>query len=143
MKKYIVSMALCFLPVMAAAQTAPLLNWGDFFHSVRAGYGIDQHGQKTTVFYTPVLTYHTTAGIDLISFNIGYEGTQKRPTTMLGVRFDNLMPLFFSNTWGQTHIKSASLPSFECGPFISAWPENPDNLWQLTIRYGLGAAVGF
>ncbi len=132
----------------AAAPPAPepstnLFNFGDFFKSIRIGYAVDQHGARSSVFYTSILTYHTAAAVDLVSFNIGYEGILKRPTLMMGVRMDNIVPLMVSGTWGKKHIKTATLPSFEAGPFLSFWPKSSDNLWVLEVRYGLGAAIGF
>ena len=129
--------------VMASAADTTLFNFGDFLHNMRAGYGVDQHGQVSTVFYTAVYDFHTTAGISMVTLNVGYEGTLKRPTVMMGVRADNLIPLVWSGEWGQAHVSTAKLPTFECGPWISVWPNDVSNLWNLDVRYGVGAAVGF
>ena len=140
---------LAFAPAARAQVVEPpapstnLFNFGDFFKSIRIGYAIDQHGAESSIFYTSILTYHTEANIDLVSFNIGYEGVLKRPTTMIGVRLDNIVPLMVSGTWGKKYIKTANLPSFEAGPFISFWPKSSENLWDLEVSYGLAAALGF
>lgn len=138
---------LCVLSIRACmaqeVPAKPLFDFGTFFHSIRVGYGINQYGVKSSIFYTPLITLHNGNAIDLVSFNIGYEGDLKRPTTLIGFRFDNAVPLLFKNDWGKKHVSLSSLPSFECGPFISVWPKGDGNLWHLDITYGFGLAVGF
>lgn len=149
-KKGTMKKILCFIMLLTSSVQAQitepeskLFNFGNFFDSVRVGYAIDQHGDKSSVFYTSILTYHTESNIDLVSFNIGYEGVLKRPTTMIGIRLDNIIPLTVNGNWGKKHITTAKLPTFEFGPFVSFWPKDSSDLWILTVRYGLGAAIGF
>ena len=126
------------------SESAPLFNFGDFFHSMRAGYAIDQHGKSTAIWYTAVYDFHNTAGVSMITFNVGYESQLKRPSTMIGLRLDNMVPLLWSGKWGHAHVTTAKLPTLEIlAPWISLWPKSIDNLWNLDIRYGAGLAVGF
>ncbi len=142
MKKIILFVALAMVAGPAKAESS-LFNFGDFFHSIHAGNGRGQHGQKSDVFYTAIITVHNGNAVDLLSFNIGYEGILKRPTLMTGIRMDSIVPLLFNNEWGKKHVTTAKLPTFEFGPFLSAWPNGDGNLWHLTVRYGIGAAIGF
>lgn len=120
-----------------------LFNFGDFFQSIRAGYGIDQHGQKSDIYYTAFQRYHNKAGVDFVTLNVGYNGVEQHPVFMTGIRLDNIIPLIWGGSWGQAHVTTAKLPTFEFGPFVSMWPKNADNLWNMDVKYGLGIAIGF
>ena len=130
-----------YTPVPAV--NSSLFNFGDFFHSLRAGYGIDQHGQKADIYYTAFQRYHNKSGVDFLTLNIGYNGVEKHPMFMTGIRLDNIVPLIWGGTWGKAHVTTASLPTFEFGPFISVWPKSMDNVWRLDMKYGVGLAIGF
>src|SRR3990167_1100285 len=145
-KAAMLGLVICLIPLSVKAEISPvqetMLNFGQLFKTIRVGYAIDQHGASASIFYTSILTLHTQGGVDLVSFNIGYEGIEKRPTTMIGIRLDNIIPLAVSGDWGKKHVSTSKLPSFEAGPFISFWPKDSSNLWELSVRYGLGAAIG-
>ena len=120
-----------------------LFNFGDFLHSMRAGYAVDQHGKKSEVYYTAVYDFHNSNGVSFATFNVGYEGIAKHPILMTGIRLDNILPLVWSGEWGKKHVSTAKLPTFEFGPFISVWPISNENLWKMNFKYGIGGAVGF
>jgi len=142
MKKVLIGLALMY--VMAApSAAASLLNFGEFFSSVRAGYVINQHGEKSEIFYTPVQVFHNRAGVEFVSINAGYESEPKRPALSLGVRADNIIPLIWGGEWGKAHVTTAKLPTLEFGPYVSTWPKGDGNLWHLDFWYGLSVAVGF
>ena len=139
MKKILVAILL----MAAAPAKAELLNFGEFFSAVRAGYVINQHGEKSEIFYAPVQVFHSRAGVEFVSINAGYENTAKRPALSLGVRADNIIPMIWGGTWGKAHVTTANLPTLEFGPYVSTWPKGDGNLWHLDFWYGLSVAVGF
>lgn len=141
MKKIIICAALLLTAGTAKAEN--LLNFGDFFHALRAGYAINQHGQKSDIFYTALQTFHSTAGVDYGSVNLGYEGAVKRPAVSTSLRLDNIVPLIWGSEWGKAHVTTAKMPTFEFGPYVSAWPKDNSNLWNLDVWYGLSFAIGF
>lgn len=141
MKKTILILAL--MMVGTSANAANLLNFGEFFSSVRAGYVINQHGEKSEIFYTPVQVFHSRSGVEYVSINAGYENTAKRPAISMGVRADNLIPLIWGGDWGKAHVTTAKLPTLEFGPYVSTWPKGDGNLWHLDFWYGVSFAVGF
>lgn len=104
---------------------------------------MNQHGQRSEIFYTAVQRFHNKAGMDFLSLNVGYETALKRPAVTAGLRLDNILPLTWSGEWGRDHVTTAKLPTFEFGPYVSAWPKSADNLWQLDVFYGISLAVGF
>jgi len=142
MKKLLLALALSF-PVAVQAQTTSLFNWGDMIHQLRVGYAVNQHGEKGAVYYTSIITLHNSNAVDLVSLNAGYEGLTKHPTIAIGLRFDNMIPLLFNSDWGAKHISVAKLPTFEAGPFISVWPKDDSDFWNLKVNYGITAALGF
>lgn len=125
------------------ARDTSLFNFGDFFQSIRAGYGIDQKGQKSDIYYTAFQRYHNKVGVDFLTLNIGYNGAEQHPVFMTGIRLDNIIPLIWGGSWGKAHVTTAKLPTFEFGPFVSAWPKSSADMWHLEIKYGLGIAIGF
>lgn len=126
------------------ARCESLFDFGNFFSSVRAGYVINQHGQKSEIFYTAIQVFHNKEKIEYASLNIGYEGLLKRPVVSVGLRADNLFPLVWgTGGWAKDHITTAKLPTFECGPYVSVWPKGDGNLWHMDLWYGLSAAIGF
>lgn len=137
----VLAIILCVGPLKAADTS--LFNWGELIHQLRAGYAVNQHGEKGPVYYTNIITVHNGNAVDLLSLNAGYEGSTKHPTIAIGMRFDNMIPLFFNNAWGEKHISVSKLPTFECGPFVSAWPKTGDNFWDMAVNYGVIAALGF
>lgn len=142
-KKLIVCAMLGMVVIPVKAADTSLFNWGDAIHQLRVGYAINQYGEKGEVYYTSVITIHNGNAIDLFSLNAGYEGINKHPTIMIGMRFDNMIPLLFNGEWGKKHVSTAKLPTFECGPFVSVWPKDDDNFWDMSVNYGVGAAIGF
>jgi len=145
MKKLImffIILAGCATVPVKAADTS-LFNFGDFFGSMRAGYAINQHLEKSTVLYTPFKSFHNTAGLELLNINIGYDGLQKRPLVAAGLRMDNIDGIVWGGAWGKAHVTTAKLPSFEFGPYISGWPIKTDNGYKMSFFYGVAAAIGF
>lgn len=150
MKKFLGFFMVAFFLVVNAgvvcAQTVPstdLFNFGELLHNLRAGYAVDQHGQKTTIFYAAVYDFHNAAKVSLVTLNIGYEGTLKKPSIFLGVRADNLIPMVWGGDWGKVHVTTAKLPTLEFGPWVSVWPKSNEDIWNLAVRVGVGGALGF
>ena len=140
MKKILV---LALLLGGSTAHAGSLANFGDLFKSMRIGYTVNQHGERSDLVYTALQSFHTTAGVDIAAVNIGYEGARKRPALSVGLRFDNLMPMLWSSDWGKAHVTTAKLPTVECGPFVSAWPKSSADIWKVDVWYGVSLAVGF
>jgi hypothetical protein len=131
------------LALSAMAADTSLFNWGDLFSNMRGGYAINQHLQRSTVFYTPFKSFHRSDGLELASINVGYDGLQRRPLVAAGLRLDNLDSLLWAGPWGKAHVTTAKLPSFEFGPYISAWPMKTTNGYKIDMYYGFVAAMGF
>lgn len=143
MKKIIMAVALIFSAVQARAVDTSLFNVGEFLTGMRAGYAINQHLEKSTVFYKTVKSFRTIEGMELVTMSIGYDGLQKRPLLAVGLRVDNLDSLLWNGTWGKAHVVSAKLPTFEFGPYASAWPIKTSKGYAVDFYYGVVAALGF
>ena len=130
------------IALMFVCGSASAAEFNEFFHAVRAGVAVNQHGEFTDIYYTALATYHDGAGVDLAALNIGYEGQNKQPALLVGFRLDNVLPKLWTGAWGKAHIRTAQLPSFEVGPFVSVWPAATGG-FNLSWHYGLSAAIGF
>jgi hypothetical protein len=120
-----------------------LLNFGSLFSSMRAGYALNQHLEKSDIFYTPIKSFTNSAGLELANINIGYNGAKKRPLLALGLRMDNIDALLWSGAWGKVHVRTAKLPTLEFGPFLSLWPIKVQDGYKIELSYGVAADVGF
>lgn len=141
MKAIIIAcLMLCSAPVMAES---PMLDFSSFFAKARAGISVNQHMEKSTIIYSAVERLHTTAGIELMNLNAGYDLTSKHPVLAFGIRADNLIPMLWDGEWGRAHVSTAALPAIEFGPYLAAWPRNADGKVKLDFWYGIVAAVGF
>jgi hypothetical protein len=141
--KAIVIAAAVFLAAGTAKAETSLFNFGEFFKAARVGYSINQHGERSEIYYTALQTFHSKAGVEFVTLNIGYEGAAKRPAVSTGIRLDNLIPMVWGSDWGKAHVTTAQMPTFEFGPYISAWPKDPKSMWHLDVWYGLSLAIGF
>lgn len=141
MKKIILVLGLVFMAgQMKAADT--LFDFGGFFSAVRAGYAINQHLEKSAIFYTAVQSYHQ-GDVELVNLDAGYEVLNKRPLLALSARFDNIIPRLWGSDWGKAHITTAKLPTIEFGPFLSGWPIKTANGYKIDVAYGVAVAIGF
>lgn len=138
----LIAVCLMFISVSASAESS-LLNFGDFFVKARAGYFVNQHLEKSGIAYSAVQRLHTTAGIELVNFNFGYNSTLKRATFPVGVRADSIIPMLWGGTWGKAHVTTANLPAIEFGPAIVVSPKVVDKKLKLDFQYGVFLAVGF
>ncbi len=144
MKKVLIAMfAVSALSCPSMAADSSLFNAGDFLSGTRAGYAINQHLERSAVFYKPFKSFRTTAGLELVNLNAGYDGLQKRPLLALGLRLDNLDSLLWSGTWGRKHVVTAKLPTFEFGPYASVWPIKTSKGYAVSFFYGVAGAIGF
>lgn len=141
MKKIIVSLAFLFLSGRAVC-VETLFDFGSFFSSARAGYAINQHLEKSAIFYTAIQSYHQ-GDIEIVNLNVGYETLNKRPLLSLSARFDNIIPRLWGSDWGKAHISTAQLPTIEFGPYLSGWPVKTLNGYKIDVAYGVALAVGF
>jgi len=127
--------------------TTPAFDFVSASKALRLGYAFNQHGQKSTIYYTHLQWYNDVPNEELINFNIGYEVSSeyvcKRPLIQIGGRLDNLIPKIWGGAWGKAHITTVSLPTMEFGPYVSAWPRKVNNKWTLDLFYGLAGAIGF
>jgi len=136
-------LALIVTGAVAARAESPLFNFGEFFKAARVGYVVNQHGVRSEIYYTALQTFHSKDGVEFVTLNIGYEGAAKRPAFSTGIRLDNLIPMVWGSDWGKAHVSTAQMPTFEFGPYISAWPKDSSNMWKLDVWYGLSMAIGF
>ena len=125
-----------------ANATDTLFDFGGFFSAARAGYAINQHLEKSTIFYTAIQSYHS-GDVELVNVDAGYEALNKRPLLALSARFDNIIPRLWGSDWGKAHISTAKLPTIEFGPYISGWPIKTVNGYKIDISYGVAVAIGF
>lgn len=143
MKKVILAVALVLVTGTAMAADTSLFDFGGFFSSVRAGYAINQHLEKSEIFYTAIQSFHDLNGVELINLDAGYEALNKRPLLAISARFDNIIPRLWGSDWGKAHISTAKLPTLEFGPFISGWPVKTTNGYKINVSYGVTVAIGF
>lgn len=140
-------MLLCFLFLFSAGQVkaadTSLFDFGNFLAAARAGYAVDQHMEKSEIFYTAIQSLHDGAGVELVNLDAGYNAGKGRPLLAITARFDNLIPRLWGSDWGRKHITTAKLPTIEFGPFISGWPIKTENGYKLDVSYGVAVAIGF
>jgi len=140
------------IAVIAILTMFPAVSWGLDFGEVlkatRAGYAIDKNGEGYLTAYTPIKTY-SPKGTDYVSINAGWvkkesDETLKAPCIQLGIRLDNILMLADKTEWGKANLKSATLPTFECGPVLFVIPTKNDNgKLVLIFKALLGVAIGF
>lgn len=139
--------SVCRAEETTAAITAPAFDFVSASKALRLGYAFNQHGQKSTIYYTHLQWYSSVPNEELVNFNIGYEVSSeydcKRPLIQISGRLDNLIPKIWGGSWGKAHITTVPLPTMEFGPYVSAWPKRVDNRWTLNLFYGLAGAIGF